>query len=183
MRFYKQPGAPPMPNLGDVHLLKVDPRSLPLHLLSVHPYQIAVRTSSDTWLETPKLFLPGYIAEIDGVAVPVERSPDGLTMIPVPAGQHRVHLSYVGPPALRTAFWTTFIAWLALLSFWGFRRQLAPISGIAFLHIGRATVTLTVIALISFGATRAYAAFRTTTQPPSTTPKSRWEWFSRLSPC
>jgi len=166
MRFYKQPGAPPMPNLGDVHLLKVDPRSLPLHLLSVHPYQIAVRTSSDTWLETPKLFLPGYIAEIDGVAVPVERSPDGLTMIPVPAGQHRVHLSYVGPPALRTAFWTTFIAWLALLSFWGFRRQLAPISGIAFLHIGRATVTLTVIALISFGATRAYAAFRTTTRPP-----------------
>lgn len=162
MRFYKQPDTPPTANLGDVELLAVNPNQLPLQLLSVHPYQIAVRASTDTWLETPKIFLPGYIAEIDGVSAPVERSPDGLTMIPVPAGQHRVHLSYLGPPALRAAFWTTFIAWLVLLTAWGFRRQLAPVTGIAFIHLGRATVALTVIALISFGATRAYAAFSTT---------------------
>jgi hypothetical protein len=164
MRFYNQPDRPQSENLGDVELLTVKKELLPLSILSLHPYQVAVRTDFASWLETPKLFIPGYIAEIDGKATTVERSPDGLAMIPIPAGQHRVHLNYVGPLALRLAYWTTLAAWLLFLIFWRWQRQ-TPKAIIAFINLGRAATTLALIGLVSLGAAKAYASYHVSPVP------------------
>ncbi len=143
IRFYNAPNQPAPENLGDVDLIQVNPKQLPLRLDTLYPYQINVQTKIDTWLETPKLFLPGYAAEINGHRVPVERSPDGLVMIPVPAGQHRVNLNYVASPALRIAFWIMISSGVGLLLFSFWWRRWPAAADAAFLNFGRvATVPL-----------------------------------------
>jgi hypothetical protein len=165
MRFYSQNSHPTPENLGDVELLAVNPDRLPLQLLSLQPYQVAVRSTVLSWLEMPKLYLPGYIADIDGQTVSVERSPDGLAMVPVPAGQHRVQLSYVGPLALRLAYWATVAAWVLFLIFWRWRRH-TPKAALAFINLGRTATAFALIGLVSWGAAKGYAAYRVS-PPPS----------------
>ena len=137
MRFYNAPDQPAPENLGDVDLIQVNPKQLPLRMDSLQPYQITVQTKNDTWLETPKLFLPGYAAEINGRRVPVERSPDGLVMIPVPAGQHQVNLNYVASPALRASFWLMIFSGTGLVLFVFWRRRWPAMADAAFLNFGR----------------------------------------------
>ena len=158
MRFYNQPDQPPPKNLGDVELVSVHQDRLPLQLLSVHPFQIVVRSQTNTWLETPKIFLPGYEAQINGRPAPVERSPDGLLMIPVPAGQHRVHLSYVGPTSLRIAFWFTLGAWLAFFGFWFWRRRWTKPAHTAFFQFGRVATAAAVVGIFALSYPRVQAA-------------------------
>jgi len=55
---------------------------------------------------------------------PWNARPDGLLMIPVPAGQHRVNLSYIGTTNLRVSFWFTPWCMACFLRFLG----LAPAS-------------------------------------------------------
>lgn len=166
IRFYNQPDTPAPRDLGAVELVSVDQNRLPLRLLSVHPYQIVVKSSVPTWLETPKLFIAGYSAEIDGKPAPVERSPDGLVMIPVPAGQHRVHLNYVGPIALRTSYWATIAAWLGLLAYWHWYRNRPQAARAAFVQFGRLAAGLVGIATISVGVASTYPALRGPDQIP-----------------
>jgi hypothetical protein len=116
---------------------------------SLHPYKITVQTKTDSWLETPKIFLPGYDAEINGRRVPVERSPDGLVMIAVPAGQHQVSLNYVASPALRAGFWIMILSGFSLILFGLWRQRWPRAADAVFLNFGRvATVLLALVTLV-----------------------------------
>jgi uncharacterized membrane protein YfhO len=56
--------------------------------------------------------VPGYVATVNGVNASVHKSQQGLVSFPVPAGESIVELRFVGPPALRLAFWLSFGGWI-----------------------------------------------------------------------
>ena len=58
------------------------------------------------------MFVRGYEATVTGRPAHVQASPDGLVLLPVPAGDSQVQVRYVGPLILRAACWTTFTGWL-----------------------------------------------------------------------
>jgi hypothetical protein len=88
---------------------------LPVVLESLAPLRVRVRAAAAGYLETPRLFLPGYAATVDGRPVPVQASPDRLVLVPVPAGTSEVTIRYPGPFILRLAFWLTSAAWAGVL--------------------------------------------------------------------
>ena len=156
VRFYAQPGRPPNGNLGTLELLSLNPNRLPLQTLSVNPFRVAVRSTADSWLETPKIFIDGYQARVDGRAAPVMRSPDGLAMVPVPAGLSRVDLSYVGPPALHVAFGITLLSWIAVLGLYVWSWRSPTILEKPFHFLGRGAVVGCVLGAVVLGTTKGY---------------------------
>ena len=165
MRFYNTPDQPAPENLGDVDLIVVNPLQLPLRMDSLHPYKITVQTKTDSWLETPKLFLPGYAAEINGRSVPVERSPDGLVMIAVPAGQHQVSLNYVASPVLRASFWLMIFSGFGLLLFVFCRHRWPAAGDAAFLKFGRLATVPLILGTLFFAASQTRANLPLITPP------------------
>ena len=92
----------------------VAPDRLPVVVESLVPLRARVRAESAGYLEVPRMFLDGYRATVDGRPVQVQASPDALVLLPVPAGESRVEVRYVGPRLLRTAFWLTCAGWCAV---------------------------------------------------------------------
>ena len=151
VRFYAQPGRPPIGNIGKLELLSLSPSRLPLQTLSGNPFRVAVRSAEDSWLETPKIFIEGYRAQVDGRSAPVMRSPDGLAMVPVSAGLSRVDLSYVGPTALRVAFWVTLLSWIAVLGLYCWSWRSPTILDRAFYIFGRGAFVSSIIGALVLG--------------------------------
>jgi uncharacterized membrane protein YfhO len=90
-----------------------------------------VRSPEAALLESPRMFVPGYAATVNGAAVAVRKSPEGLVAFPVPAGESGVELRFAGPPLLHLAFWLSAAGWV-LATLWlasqliaGFRRARA----------------------------------------------------------
>ncbi len=102
-------------SFGQVRMTVINRESLPVKLESLVPYLAHVRASAPAWLVTPRMFLPGYEAYVDGREAEVHASPQGLLMIRVPAGPVRVELRYVGPPLVRLALFITCATWMCLL--------------------------------------------------------------------
>lgn len=93
------------------------PGTGPVEVSSLTPFRAKVNApAAGAWLETPRMFLPGYTAEVAGQAVATERSPQGLVMLPVPAGRSEVVLSYRAPWTVRLGYGTMMLAWTALIS-------------------------------------------------------------------
>ena len=99
---------------AEFELREVDTGSFPVELGEFLPLSGRVRASEPVWLETPRRFIPGYEAAIDGRKARVANSPEGSVMIETPAGEHEFRLSYAGTPLLRAAFWTSFLTGWAL---------------------------------------------------------------------
>lgn len=95
-------------DFAEFELREVDPRNFPVELTGLLPMAGRVRATEAAWLETPRRFIPGYAAEIDGRPARVGNSPDGSVMIETPAGEHEFKLSYVGSPLLLASFWVSF---------------------------------------------------------------------------
>ncbi len=93
--------------------------ALPVELQSLLPLRCRVTAAAAGYLETPRMFIPGYAARVNGQLVRAQPSPDGLLMLPVPAGESRVELHYDGPAIVRWAFWLACIGWTGLAA-WGF---------------------------------------------------------------
>jgi len=87
-----------------------------VRLLSLTPFHARVVANRDCFVETPKLFVPGYSATVDGTTVLAQKSAEGLVAIPVPKGTHDVSLSYRGSTILRLSYWGSACAWLALIA-------------------------------------------------------------------
>lgn len=117
VRFYQAPGTAPKSALSEIELISVDEKRLPFQLMQTKPLVLRVALEQEGWLETPKLYIPGYQARINGEPAPLARSPDGLVMVPVSRGFHEVELAYPGTPLLRLAFWLTAVAWLGVVCF------------------------------------------------------------------
>lgn len=114
VKFIRTPGQPtdlPAPGL---RALPYASAAMPLQLHGLIPLRLTVQSDAPAWLETPRISLPGYRATVDGARVPVALSPDGLVMLPVPAGTSEVELAYPGPLLLRPVFWLGLASWLGL---------------------------------------------------------------------
>lgn len=92
----------------------IDPEALPVQLESLHPLRATVTATEAGYLETPRMFIPGYSATVNATPVRVQMSPERLLMLPVPAGDSRVELHYDGPLLVRFAFWIGLAGWLGL---------------------------------------------------------------------
>lgn len=109
------------PPLADFTFSRIDEQTLPLRLVSLLPLRVEINPATPAYLETPRMFIEGYKAWVAGKEVRPIRSPAGRVMIPVPAGQSHVKLSYKGTFWLQTAFWFTFSSWGGLfigLAWW-----------------------------------------------------------------
>jgi hypothetical protein len=89
-----------------------DPGSLPIRVDSLIPLRAVVRSPGPAHLETPRMFVPGYVATVNGAPVTVKKSREGLVTFPVPAGESRVELRFAGPVALNVAFWLSLAGWI-----------------------------------------------------------------------
>jgi uncharacterized membrane protein YfhO len=76
-----------------------------------------VHSPQSALLETPRMFVPGYKATVNGAAVPVRRTSEGLVAFSIPRGESRVVLRFVGSLTLRVAFWLSTAAWVLLFAF------------------------------------------------------------------
>lgn len=106
---------------ADVRVEPVSPAHLPVELLSLVPLRARVTAAAAGYLETPRMFLPGYEATVDGQSVRVQGSPERRAMVPVPAGESHVEMRYVGSVWLHVSFWLTCLAWMGAGA-WGLVR-------------------------------------------------------------
>jgi hypothetical protein len=97
-----------------LNVVAYDPKSLPLHIVEHIPLRIHTRAIKEGWLETPRIYIAGYRAKVDGRPSEIQRSPDGLVMVRVPTGSPAVELDYPGSLLLRASFWASLAGWLVL---------------------------------------------------------------------
>ena len=130
MRYVAASGSAARPLHADLGIVSYASADLPLRLLSLQPYRVEANAPHGGWLETPRIFIPGYQASLDGQAAAPERSPDGLVMLRVPPGKSTIELRYDGTTYLRVAFWMSFAGWLLLALVALVRSRLAIVSGL-----------------------------------------------------
>jgi len=123
---------------NEVRLLEYDPSALPIRVISWIPYAASIQSRAPAWLETPRMYQPGYAAWVDDAPALVSKSPDGFVCVAVPAGKSSVRLSYVPPTGLRLLFWLSFLSSAgvvpAMAASWILRHLLAGASGKAKLN-------------------------------------------------
>jgi hypothetical protein len=90
---------------------------LPIRQRSLVQYSVDVTTDRPGYLETFRMYLPGYEARVNGRPEEVRRSPDGNAMVAVPAGRSDVVLDYAGTVPMRFSWWFSLIAWIATLAY------------------------------------------------------------------
>jgi hypothetical protein len=110
----QSPSSPVENFSAEVRVIPVLDSSLPLRLKSLIPYRVEADSKQAALLETSRLFVSGYRAQVNGSPAPVICSADGLAMIPIPAGRSDVILTYPGPGLLRMAFWISAVSWALL---------------------------------------------------------------------
>jgi hypothetical protein len=89
----------PQAGFGDFAKVKVQPyrpEDLQIQTLGLIPYRARVKATVASFLETPRVYIPGYRAKLDGREVRVEVSPEHLAMVRLTPGVHEVELSF-GP--------------------------------------------------------------------------------------
>lgn len=151
-RFVRTPGTKPSAALPSIQAIPFSQDQLPLQITKLIPFRMTVLADQPSWLETPKLFVPGYEARVDGQPVTVAKSPDGLVMLPVPQGKFEVELSYPGPFGLTALFWIGTGTLLVVLLFW--RAPVHWLSVLKFTAPGMIMLRLgqiTLVALLSTG--------------------------------
>jgi hypothetical protein len=125
---------------ADFTFKEIDQGRLPVVLESLVPLRLRVQAPEACYVETPRLFIDGYSATVNGADVRVQGSPDGLAMLAVPEGRSTVEVRYVGPESLRVAFRVSLCAFLAagICLLFLFVRGLHPVAERAGLLLGRA---------------------------------------------
>ena len=98
------------------------PDRLPVRTLGLIPYRAEVETVNSALLETPRLYLPGYEATVNGVPVAVTASPAHHVMLPVGPGRSEVELRYRGTSRQRWTQMISLLCWLGVV-LWAVRRS------------------------------------------------------------
>jgi hypothetical protein len=109
---------------GTFQLRELIPGQEPVEVTALLPFQALVKTPSPALLETPRMFMPGYDARVDGKRTAVRMTPDLLVGVPISAGEHSVLLSYSGPFLLKLSYWAALLSWAMILASLAFRRAL-----------------------------------------------------------
>ncbi len=110
----------PLP-FARLQVIEYDPAALPVRIDSWIPYRARVVSVQPGWLETPRMYQEWYRARVDGGPAEVRRSPEGLAMVAVPAGESHVDLEFAAPLLLKAAFWVS-LGSAAAIAGWGIRR-------------------------------------------------------------
>lgn len=116
-----------------IDLQTYDPVLLPVRTLSLIPfYRALVKTAHPVYLETPRMFIPGYRATVNGQPAEVVVSPNSQAMVKLQPGDSTVELRYVGTPVLLTTLVVTALAWsgvlvVALRAWWRGRQTKLPV--------------------------------------------------------
>ncbi len=93
----------------------------PVRVDSLLPYRVTAAMDWSGYVETSRVWLPGYEAKVDGLPVEVRSSPERLAMVAVPEGQHTIELRYTGTTALRAAWWISALTWSGWIGFFAWR--------------------------------------------------------------
>jgi hypothetical protein len=118
LRFIpNEPAAGPedFAHFGSYNLREIISVRQPVEVVSLFPFRAIVRSASPAFLESPRMFMPGYRASVDGLAVDVQRSNSGLVEIPIPKGHHTVALWFKGPLLLQFSYFCSLAAWALTL--------------------------------------------------------------------
>jgi hypothetical protein len=95
------------PTFARVRLLEFNPAALPVRVTSWMPYRAEVTSPVSAWVETPRVYLDGYVATVNAQPAAVARSPEGLASVAVPAGSSSIQLVYRPPVGLVALFWVS----------------------------------------------------------------------------
>jgi hypothetical protein len=90
-----------------------DGARLPIRLRSMIPYIADITADHGGYLETHRMYLPGYRARVEGQPAQVLKSPEGNAMVAVPAGTSTVELVYQGTLLMRLSWWISLATWVA----------------------------------------------------------------------
>lgn len=117
----------PFGDFARIHLQRYKPEDLQIKTRSLIPYRADVSLMEPAFLETPRVFIPGYYARVNGRPAKVEASPDYLAMVRLEPGNNQVEIVFRGTIAARLFFWVSALVWLAELinGGWHLRRWLA----------------------------------------------------------
>jgi hypothetical protein len=114
-------------------LQDVNAGRLPVQVSSMFPLRFSVDAAVEgLTVETPRRFIPGYQAIVNGRPAATLQSPYGQVMIPLPPGHSSIELSYPGPRIVRWTFWLCGASWVAFLLGWilGLGRRLDAYAGL-----------------------------------------------------
>ncbi len=101
---------------GTYRLFEVDPGQEPVAVASMIPFTAHVKSAEPAILESPRMYMPGYEATVDGGSAEVLRSDAGLVSVAVPAGTHTATLSFRAPLLLGVSYWAALASWAAVLA-------------------------------------------------------------------
>ncbi len=99
---------------GRFWLYSYDRSRLPIRVDSWIPYRAHLNAPKAAYLESPRMWLRGWRATVNGRPTATERSPENLVMIPVPPGESAIALDFVPPLAVSVSFWIGLGGWLLL---------------------------------------------------------------------
>ena len=106
-----------------LHVSPYQPELAAVRTLSLIPYRVEVNLPASGWLETPRVYLPGYVATVDGRDASVSLSPRWLARVPLDAGQHVVEVRFRGTTVFWMTWWVSAAAWVGLIGYaWKHRR-------------------------------------------------------------
>ena len=116
-----------------VTLSKYDARFSPVQVESLLPFRARINLAVEGVLETPRVFLPGYSAKLDGNPAKIVATPERLVGVGVPAGLHTVEVRYVGTVRVWLAAFVSGAFWVLLVrSAWRSRESSALVRQSAF---------------------------------------------------
>jgi hypothetical protein len=84
-----------------------------IELRSLMPFNAVIHAPRKAILETPRVDVPGYRAEVNGREATIVRTGEGLVGVAVPVGKSDVSVIYSGNKILRLAYIVSVTSWIA----------------------------------------------------------------------
>lgn len=101
---------------ADLVISRYDPARASVRVDELMPrYRVTATVPTAGWIETSRVWLPGYRATLDGKRVETKASQQGLAMVAVGPGRHELELHYVGTGKLWAALALSALTWLGWL--------------------------------------------------------------------
>lgn len=94
---------------------RIDDLPRVLRITSLMPFELTVNSPRAATLETPRVFIPGYRAVVNGRNEPVFSSVNKLAAVAIPAGETKVRVFYNADEAMVVTYFTAIVAWSLLI--------------------------------------------------------------------
>jgi hypothetical protein len=106
------PTQPVPANFARLYLQTYTIDRLPVKVSAWMPYRATTTVAvAGAWLETPRMYIPGYAATVNGRKTKVSPSPNGQVAVLLQPGENDVVLRYPGPWILRLSYWIALLTW------------------------------------------------------------------------